>query len=189
MLSLSKSSSVFEKGENDESYLCYSRHAGRYSSNRCDFDQAKTFLKASGSPQWQAGYPNTDTVAQDLANQSAWVLKVNGQVAGYAAAIIGDDPNYQEIDGAWQNNTEPYAAIHRLALSQDYRGQHLAKYFMSSLISILNEQGIHNFRVDTHDLNQPMQHVATSNGFIRRGHINILDEPMIHYVGRLNLNL
>ena len=96
---------------------------------------------------------------------------------GYVAAIIGDDPNYQEIDGAWQNNTEPYAAIHRLALSQDYRGQHLAKYFMSSLISILNEQGIHNFRVDTHDLNQPMQHVATSNGFIRRGHINILDEP------------
>lgn len=141
------------------------------------FEQAKAFLKASGSPQWQAGYPNTDTVAQDLANQSAWVLKVNDQVAGYAAAIIGDDPNYQEIDGAWQNNTEPYAAIHRLALSQDYRGQHLAKYFMSSLISILNEQGIHNFRVDTHDLNQPMQHVATSNGFIRRGHINILDEP------------
>lgn len=33
------------------------------------FDQAKAFLKASGSPQWQAGYPNTDTVAQDLANQ------------------------------------------------------------------------------------------------------------------------
>lgn len=52
------------------------------------FEQAKAFLKASGSPQWQAGYPNTDTVAQDLANHSAWVLKVNDQVAGYAAAII-----------------------------------------------------------------------------------------------------
>ena len=141
------------------------------------FDQAKAFLKAAGSPQWQAGYPNADTVAQDLASQSSWVLKVDGKVAGYAAAVIGDDPNYQKIDGAWQNNDAPYAAIHRFALSQDYRGQHLAKYFMSDLISILNEQGIHSFRVDTHDLNQAMQHVATSNGFIRRGHINILDEP------------
>ena len=56
------------------------------------FEQAKAFLKASGSP-----------------------------LAGYAAAIIGDDPNYQEIDGAWQNNTEP--GLSRTTFSQIFYEQ------------------------------------------------------------------
>lgn len=110
---------------------------------------AIAFLKNSGSTQWQSGYPNQATVEQDLRSGVAYVLVVDSQVAGYAAAVAGPDPHYAKIDGAWQDDDDVYVAIHRLALSSNYRGQHLATRFLSALISIKYSQGIHNFRVDT----------------------------------------
>ena len=80
-------------------------------------NHAKAFLKAAGSTQWQSGYPNADTITTDIANEVGWVLKADHQVVGYAAVIVGEDPNYQEIDGAWQNTTAPYATIHRITIS------------------------------------------------------------------------
>lgn len=97
-------------------------------------NHAKAFLKAAGSTQWQSGYPNADTITTDIANEVGWVLKADHQVVGYAAVIVGEDPNYQEIDGAWQNTTAPYATIHRIAISNQYRGQHLGQRFFKLII-------------------------------------------------------
>ena len=138
-------------------------------------NHAKAFLKAAGSTQWQSGYPNADTITTDIANEVGWVLKADHQVVGYAAVIVGEDPNYQEIDGAWQNTTAPYATIHRIAISNQYRGQHLGQRFFKLIIDHFAGEGVHNFRVDTFKLNQPMQYVAKSAGFEYRGIIKVVD--------------
>ncbi|MCH3990924.1 MAG: GNAT family N-acetyltransferase [Lactobacillus sp.] len=138
---------------------------------------AIAFLKASGSTQWQSGYPNQQTVEKDLRQGSAYVLEVQGQIAGYAAVVTGEDPHYRKIQGAWHNTTDQYATIHRLALSPNFRGQHLASYFLSDLISIKYSQCIANFRVDTFKKNLAMQHVATSQGFVKCGIIQV-DDPI-----------
>ncbi|MDO4855090.1 MAG: GNAT family N-acetyltransferase [Limosilactobacillus gorillae] len=138
-------------------------------------DHAKAFLKAAGSSQWQSGYPNATTITTDITNKAGWVLKVDGQVAGYAAVIVGIDPNYQSIDGAWQNDTAPYATIHRIAVSNQYRGQHLGLHFFELIINHFLAEGIRNFRVDTFKLNRPMQHIAKSAGFAYRGVIEVED--------------
>lgn len=138
---------------------------------------AVKFLQKSGSSQWQSGYPNQATIQQDLQNKNAYVLIADRKVAGYAAVIVGPDPHYQKIAGSWENTTDPYATIHRLALSQDYRGQHLASRFLSDLISIKYSQGIRNFRVDTYKKNLPMQGLATDYGFVKRGIVQV-DDPI-----------
>lgn len=138
----------------------------------CD---AVQFLKKSGSPQWQSGYPNCQTVREDIKNGVAWVLTVDKQVAGYAAVVIGRDPNYEEIAGAWKNDTDKYATIHRIALSRKFRGMHLSRFFLSNIISTTYAQGIHNFRIDTYKKNKIVQYIATSNGFIKRGIIQVVD--------------
>ena len=107
--------------------------------------------------------------AKAFLKEVGWVLKADHQVVGYAAGIVGEDPNYQEIDGAWQNTTAPYATIHRIAISNQYRGQHLGQRFFKLIIDHFAGEGVHNFRVDTFKLNQPMQHVAKSAGFEYRG--------------------
>ena len=140
-------------------------------------NDAISFLKESGSSQWQSGYPNRATVEDDIKNGCAWVLTVDNEVAGYAAVVIGKDPNYAKIDGEWNNDVDSYATIHRIAISSKFRGMHLTQFFLSNIISLTYAQEIHNFRIDTGEKNKIVQHIATSHNFIKRGIIQV-DDPI-----------
>lgn len=140
-------------------------------------DEAKAFLKSYGSPQWQDGHPNEEMINADIENKIAYVLIVEGQVAGYSALSFAADPNYDGIyDGQWQNNSDKYAVIHRSAISANYRGQHLTNFLFSNLISRTLAEGIHNIRIDTHPVNKPMQHLVGSFGFVKRGKVDVDDQ-------------
>ena len=88
-------------------------------------DEAKKFLKEEGNPQWQSDYPNVETITADIEEGVAWVLIVDQKIAGYTAITYGPDPNYKKIDGKWNNDLDPYVAIHRVAISDEYRGMHI----------------------------------------------------------------
>lgn len=94
--------------------LIYTRYANNHdlSEIMTIINEAKLFLKQSGSSQWQGSYPNEETIQNDIRNKCAFVLVVDNQVAGYAASIIGEEPTYQKIDGSWKNKTSDYATFH-----------------------------------------------------------------------------
>jgi len=138
-------------------------------------DEAKALLKADGSTQWQDGHPDRDMLLEDIANGFARVLIVDGDVAGTATLMTTDDPNYSKIEGAWQDTTDQYATIHRIAISAKYRGMKLSKFFFSDLISDTYAQGIRHMRIDTHKLNKRMQHLAGEFGFEYTGIIYVPD--------------
>lgn len=141
-------------------------------------NQAKAFLRASGSSQWQGTYPDEATIASDLKNNVGWVLIVDKQVAGYAAVVDGIEPTYQEIEGKWKNDVDIYTTIHRMAISGEFRGMHLTNFFMSNIISLKLAEGIHNFRIDTSKKNKIVQHIATSHNFEYRGIIYVDEDPI-----------
>ncbi|EEJ71975.1 GNAT family N-acetyltransferase [Lactobacillus ultunensis] len=151
-------------------------------------DEAKRFLKEDGNPQWQSGYPDSATISSDIENGEAWVLIVNQNIAGYTAVTSGPDPNYHQIDGRWKNDLDPYVAIHRVAISNEYRGMHLASYLLSSLISMHYDQGVRNYRVDTFRTNEIVQHLVEDSGFTERGTIKN-DDPIDPYRVAYELNL
>ena len=151
-------------------------------------DEAKKFLKEDGNPQWQSGYPNVDAISTDIEQDAAWVLIVDQKVAGYTAVTSGPDPNYHQIDGRWNNDLDPYVAIHRVAISNEYRGMHLASYLLSSLISLHYAEGVRNYRVDTFRRNEIVQHLVKDAGFIERGTIKN-DDPIDPYRVAYELNL
>lgn len=137
---------------------------------------AKAFLKSSGSPQWQNGYPNEQVILNDIQQQNGYVFIVGNKVAGFAAAIAGIEPTYQKIDGSWINNEDPYCTIHRFCFSSNFQGQGFAKIFIANIISLQYAAGIRNFRIDTHRLNVPMQTLVEHNGFNYRGIIQCNDK-------------
>ncbi|GAY73453.1 GNAT family N-acetyltransferase [Lentilactobacillus kosonis] len=140
-------------------------------------DNAKAFLKSYGSPQWQDGHPNAQMINDDIVNERGYVLVVDNEIAGYAAVSFEPESNYKQItDGQWKRQTEPYAVIHRLAISNEYRGQRLSKIMLSNLISIIVNHQFVNVRIDTHPLNKPLQGLVASFGFVRRGQINVIDK-------------
>ncbi|TSO26781.1 GNAT family N-acetyltransferase [Lactobacillus sp. LL6] len=139
--------------------------------------EAKNFLKDSGSSQWQGTYPDKTTIQDDIENGYGLVLIVDGQVAGYSAVITGIEPTYINIEGSWKNNKDVYATIHRMAISSKFRGMHLADKFLSNIISVKYAEGVRNFRIDTSRKNKIVQHIATSHNFEERGIIYVDEDP------------
>ena len=140
-------------------------------------DDAKELLKKNGSPQWQNGYPNQETLTQDIAMLTNWVLINDNKVAATATLQLTPEPTYRNItQGQWQQPDEPYATIHRVAISSNYRGQGLSKLLFSNLLTVGQMQGIKNFRVDTHRSNKAMQHIAENFNFKKRGIIKVNDQ-------------
>ena len=93
-------------------FVMICRFVGRAQNSDVDkivqiLNDAISFLKESGSSQWQSGYPNRETVEEDIEKQVAWVLTVDNEVAGYAAVVIGREPTYADIEGKWENNVTP----------------------------------------------------------------------------------
>lgn len=133
--------------------------------------EAIAFLDEQGIDQWQKGYPSDGDLETDVKNGIAYVLVVDKQIAGFAALHQGLDINYLSIhDGEWINGVEGrYTAIHRIAVSSKFRGQHLSQRLMSGLITVSSVLGYHDIRIDTHPDNKGMQHVITTNGFEKRG--------------------
>lgn len=132
-------------------------------------NEAKSFLKQSGSTQRQGNYPTEETIETDIKNKYGLVLIVNNQIAGYAASIVGEEPTYHKIDGAWKNKIDPYATFHRLAITSKYRGMHLAMFMISHLISIMASQKIRNFIIDTSRKNEIMHPLTVRHNFMAPG--------------------
>ncbi|ANZ65156.1 GCN5 family acetyltransferase [Secundilactobacillus paracollinoides] len=148
---------------------------------------AKGFLKQQGIDQWQDGYPADDDLKNDIDEGITYVLVVDGTVAGTAALHQGIDVNYLTIDdGEWQTGTlARYTAIHRIAVSSHFRGQHLANRLMSGLITISSILGYRDVRIDTHPDNQAMQHVIKTSGFNYRGKVYMHDSKALRYAYEL----
>ena len=113
-------------------------------------NEAKALLKADGSVQWQGGYPNEEILTKDIAAMQCFVLIVDQKVAGTATLIVGNEPSYDEIiGGSWNNTTDPYATIHRIAIGKAFAGQHLSHFFLSNLISAAYSKGVRNLSILT----------------------------------------
>ena len=97
-------------------------------------ESARAFLKAQEIDQWQkSAYPAAADVRSDIENNVAYVLKVDGKVAAYAAVMTGFDPAYDLIHGAWRNDSHDYVTVHRMAVSTAFRGQALGQGFLTSV--------------------------------------------------------
>lgn len=138
------------------------------------YEDAKRLLKASGSDQWQSGYPNHDTVKSDIFEDNLYILIRNDIIIG--VAYFGDqgEKTYHKIDGTWLND-EPYLVIHRIATRDGYYGMGVAKALFNFGEKLALEKGIYNIRVDTHKQNLTM--------------LSLLSKLNYHYCGIIDLGL
>lgn len=136
---------------------------------------AREQMKLNGNPnQWGEFRPSENTIIDDIKNGNSYVIEEDGIIYGVFAFIIGPDPTYQVIDGAWKNDEE-YGTIHRIASSG------VSKGVLKMSLDYCEKQ-ISNIRVDTHEDNKIMQHLLEKNGFQRCGIIHIADgSPRIAY--------
>lgn len=133
------------------------------------YDVARQFMRQSGNmTQWVNGYPSEPLLRQDIMNGDLYVMEDEGGVYCVFALVMGDDPTYAEIEGAWQDTATPYGTIHRIGSDGTHRGVlHECVNWAARRISHL--------RVDTHADNHVMQRCILREGFSYCGVIHVAD--------------
>jgi len=111
--------------------------------------------RLDGSQQWQDGYPNINTVREDLEKGYAYVMEDNGMVLLYAAIIFGKEPAYEIIEGKWLTHDD-YAVLHRVAASPSAKGKGIATTFFQMVERMCIKRETYSIRVDTNFDNLPM---------------------------------
>ena len=128
------------------------------------YAEARAYMKETGNAdQWGTRYPETALILADIAENALYTVRIDGEIAAVFYFRIGSDDTYREIDGAWQNET-PYAVIHRVAVSDSFRGCGVARAIFDFCYACFP-----NLKIDTHENNLPMQRTLERNGFRRCG--------------------
>lgn len=140
------------------------------------YARAKSFMASVGNPgQWVNGYPQRELVEADIEQGYSYVVEdEDGRIAGTFCLIVGPDPTYGEIDGAWLDDA-PYGTIHRIASSGLYKG--VADCCLDFCLSVIG-----NIRIDTHAANEPMRRWIAKSSFTPCGIIRTHDgTPRLAY--------
>lgn len=128
----------------------------------------KTFQREQGFTQWTDDYPNLYTIQEDIQTGKGYVIKADHKIAGYMCIDFSGEPAYDDIDGEWQTE-EPYAVVHRMAFSGEYRGMGLTDIAFQLIEDLCGASNIKSIRVDTDFPNKRMQHILEKNGFRKCG--------------------
>ena len=126
--------------------------------------------KQDGSQQWQDGYPNEQVIKQDVEKEIGYVLTVNDTIAGYAAVLFNDEPAYDDLKGTWLTHGD-FVVLHRLAISEQFLGQGLAKKMLHFTEELALENTIFSIKVDTNFDNLPMLKIFESLGYVYCGEV------------------
>lgn len=136
-------------------------------------EQAQERMRLRGTDQWQNGYPAPEHIRADIARSEGYVLD-DGRVIAYGAVVFGGEPAYDDIDGAWPNDS-PYVVLHRLAVSDEAVGHGVATEFMRRIVALARRRDVVDFRIDTNFDNAPMLRILDRLGFVRCGTIIYID--------------
>ena len=144
--------------------------------------QARAYLATNGVDQWAGSnppYPGGVDFLADMARGECYVLTCGGEVGAFFTLSTAPDTNYAAItDGKWSAD-EPYAVIHRCAVSGKWRGSGLADRMVKECQRLALEQGVFWLRADTHKKNKAMQNLLRRNRFQYRGNV-LVNAPEGH---------
>jgi len=117
--------------------------------------QAIQRRKDDGSEQWQNGYPNPETILNDIGKGVGFVLVYQNEIVGYSAVIINDEPAYLDIKGKWLTNAD-FVVVHRVAVADEFLGKGLAQKMFTFIEEFAISNNIPSIKVDTNFDNLPM---------------------------------
>ncbi len=132
------------------------------------FHFAKQRMREFGNKsQWINGYPSTEIVIKDIEGSNSYLIKSDNKILGIFTFIVGDEPNYSNIDGEWPDN-KTYGTIHRIASAPGATG------VADIALDFCKKSGV-NIRIDTHADNAPMLGWIAKRGFTYCGIIHVED--------------
>ena len=142
-------------------------------------EEARSFQLSYGNKQWAGGYPSRTLIEEDIKEGIGYKILVDDEIAGYMA-IVSHDDSYARIEGRWIT-AGPYIAIHRLALSDSWRGKGLFSSIIEEVVEIGKENGAVSLRIDTDKSNPIMKHLLQAMSFLKAIQSLLTNFPLQRY--------
>ncbi len=127
-------------------------------------NEAKRYLNSQGIDQWQTGYPDTNIIMEDIMHGRGYLVMNDNDIAAYLCIDFDGEPSHEELTGEWKSDL-PYGIIHRLAISDAYKGRGLASIVFQLAQQLCIDKGFFSIHADTDEANVIMRHVLAKNGF------------------------
>lgn len=137
--------------------------------------KAQNYLHSEGIPQWINGYPNIETIKEDIDNGYSYVLEKDDKIYVTGSVSFDGEVTYNDIyEGEW-HTFDKYSVIHRMAIDMDYKGSGMSTEFLKQVENLSKSKNIYSIKIDTHRKNKSMQKFLEKNDFKYCGIIYITD--------------
>lgn len=158
------------------------RNAEPHEAEQCYqcIEDARAYHASLGFEQWHPDYPTQGTILEDIAQKIGYVFVNEQGIVGYCCIMIGEEPAYRKIEGAWKTEL-PYTVIHRMAFNRKARGGGFSKEAIDLIKEFCLSKQINAIRVDTQTENKVMQHILDREGFAYCGLIQFDGGPKLAY--------
>ena len=110
-----------------------------------------TGMIKSGIDQWDDTYPDTETIVQDLENQTYYVAEEEGEIIGGINIDKDQDPTYLDIN--WQDTSNQFLVVHRLGVKEENWGDRIGKALMIFTEELVMKKDLKSIRLDTYSGN------------------------------------
>lgn len=138
-------------------------------------NEAKLYFKENNINQWQDGYPNKDVILNDIKNEESFVVINDNKVIGTVVISFKGEKTYNKIyEGTWLSNND-YAVIHRIAISNEFKGFGIGTMIIEEAQKLAFEKNIRSIKIDTYKDNISMQKLLIKNNFKYCGVIYLED--------------
>lgn len=132
-------------------------------------EQTKQLFKQSNIDQWQQGYPNRQTILDDIEKHQGYVMVDQETLVAYVALLLVVEPTYHKIYGGTWHYSGPYGTVHRIAVKESYKKRGIASLIIKHCEQQCLKNNVKVLRVDTYHQNVPAIKCFESNGFKRCG--------------------
>lgn len=126
---------------------------------------------ANGIDQWDESYPNTDIILADIKARTYYIAEINGEIVGGINIDEKQDPTYLDIN--WEDKTNSFLVVHRLAVKEENWGDGVGKELMLFVEDVVNEEGYQSIRLDTYSGNPKAMEFYNKLGYTELGTIDL----------------
>lgn len=136
------------------------------------YDHSRSLMRADGNTTQWTGYPTENDLRRDMELGVSYMI----DNVGTFSLVPGEDPYYGFIDhGRWIDTVTPYSTLHRLAKAPGAKG-------VADCAFAFAKKNCDHIRIDTHESNHAMRHLAEREGFVECGTVYMDDgTPRVAY--------
>lgn len=135
---------------------------------------AQNWFAKQNIDQWQDGYPTREVISSDLQGEVNYVVEYRGVVVATVVVSFDGEPTYAKIDGRGWLNNNPYAVVHRIAVTDRCRRKGIANEILHYVEELCTERGVADIRIDTHRDNLAMRSLLKKMGYSHCGRITLI---------------